>query len=96
MLSDSGLLVHGDRRVKLCHTDFVVVGFLLDRHPAAVPVRELTSALWPGGSKSEDARHRILMRVRRQLAVVDLALRNRAGVGFTLERSLTAAPPASS
>jgi DNA-binding winged helix-turn-helix (wHTH) protein len=96
LLSDSGLLVHGERRVKLCRTDCAVVGLLLDRHPGAVPRRELTTAVWPGGSPSDDARRRILMRVRRQLAVVDLALRDRSGVGLTLERSMTAATPASS
>jgi DNA-binding winged helix-turn-helix (wHTH) protein len=96
LLSDSGLLVHGELRVKLCRTDCAVVGLLLDRHPGAVPVRELTTAVWPGGSPSENARRRIMMRVRRQLAAVDLALRNRAGVGLTLERSMTAAARTSS
>lgn len=95
LLSDSGLLVHDELRVKLVGTDAALVRFLLDRFPRAISGPELTNALWPNETPTDLARRTRLMRVRRQLAAVDLALRNRAGVGFTLERSMTSVIPTS-
>jgi hypothetical protein len=87
LLSDTGLLVHGQRRVRLSGTDGALVRRLLDQHPLPLPTRDLPRVLWPEQRPSDVALRRRLARIRRELLAVGLALRHRHGLGYTLERS---------
>jgi DNA-binding winged helix-turn-helix (wHTH) protein len=91
LLSDSGLLVHGEHRVRLAGTDTALVRRLLERHPAPLDPRELPQVLWPDSKPSDLALRRRLARIRRQLFDVGLVLRHRQRVGYTLEPSPIAA-----
>jgi hypothetical protein len=91
LLSDSGLLVHGEHRVRLAGTDSALVRRLLEEHPFPIDPRELPRVLWPDSRPSDLALRRRLARIRRQLFDVGLVLRHRQWVGYTLEVSPIAA-----
>ena len=61
--------------------------------PAVLPVAELERVLWPTRHPTERARRMTLMRLRRRLAAVDLALRCQAGLGYSIEVSRWPADP---
>lgn len=86
-ISETRVLVRGGREVQLWSRESVLVAVLLERFPGPVRESEFSSVLWPGAVPSESARGRSMVRLRRRLAVVGLALRCRARVGYTLEES---------
>jgi hypothetical protein len=80
-------LVRRVRRLSLSARERVTVELLLDRWPDPVDTRELVRTRWPNASPTERARRTGLMQLRRRLGAAGLALRCRAGIGYTLEPS---------
>jgi hypothetical protein len=85
MIAD--VLRRGEREVRLSRCESRAVALLLERSLAPMTTRELSSVLWPAARPTEFARRHGLVRLRRRLAVVGLALRLRAQIGYTIEVS---------
>jgi hypothetical protein len=92
-LSADGLLGHHGDAVQLVRSDRVLIQLLLDRRPDPIREHELKHILWPKLIPSAYAYRTRLVRIRRQLGSVGLALRFRDRVGYTLEESAGFAPP---
>ncbi|HEY7106295.1 MAG TPA: hypothetical protein VH986_07820 [Acidimicrobiia bacterium] len=80
-------LARGSRSVRLSRRESKLVALLLERSPDPLCPRDLAHVLWPARAPSDLAHRRELVRLRRRLAVVGLALRFRPRVGYTLEAS---------
>jgi hypothetical protein len=84
---DKGGLADRIRAAELRGTDREVARLLLARHPDALGPHELHETLWPRTVPTEYRKQRRLMRLRRQLATVGVAIRFRLHVGYTIEVS---------
>lgn len=92
-LSADGVLHHRDGSLQLVRSDRDLLRMLLDRSPDPVSEHDLKRVLWPKFIPSAYAYRTRLVRIRRQLGGVGLALRFRDRVGYTLEESTAFALP---
>lgn len=87
MLDDDGVLRQGDRWVSLPPVEARLTRALLDRFGAVVSREALTRAGWPGGSPGRNALDVHVLRLRRRLSPLRLAIRTVRSRGYLLERS---------
>ena len=91
-LDDDGVLRLGDRWVSLPPVEARLTAALLDRYGAVVSRDALARAGWPAGAPGRNALDVHMLRLRRRLAPLALAIRTVRSRGYLLER--TAAEPA--
>jgi hypothetical protein len=87
MLDDDGVLRLGDRWVSLPPVEARLTRALLDRFGAVVSRESLARAGWPGGSPGRNALDVHVLRLRRRLSPLRLAIRTVRSRGYLLERS---------
>jgi DNA-binding response OmpR family regulator len=87
-LDDDGVLRLGDRWVSLPPVEARLAGALLDRYGAVVSRDALARAGWPAGSPGRNALDVHVLRLRRRLAPLALAIRTVRSRGYLLERGL--------
>lgn len=86
-LDDDGVLRLGDRWVSLPPVEARLTRALLDRFGAVVSRDALARAGWPGGSPGRNALDVHVLRLRRRLSPLRLAIRTVRSRGYLLERS---------
>ena len=86
-LDDDGVLRVGDRWVSLPPVEARLTEALLDRFGAVVSRDTLARAGWPGGSPGRNALDVHVLRLRRRLSPLALAIRTVRSRGYLLERS---------
>jgi hypothetical protein len=86
-LDDDGVLRVGERWVALPPVEARLARVLVDRFGAVVSRDGLTRAGWPGGSSSRNALDVHVLRLRRRLAPLGLAIRTVRSRGYLLERA---------
>lgn len=86
-IDDDGVLRVSDRWVALPPVEARLAGVLVDRIGAVVSRDTLTRAGWPGGSSSRNALDVHVLRLRRRLAPLGLAIRTVRSRGYLLERA---------
>jgi DNA-binding winged helix-turn-helix (wHTH) protein len=89
---DDGVLRVGDRWVALPPVEARLVSVMVDRFGAVVSRDSLTRAGWPGGSPSRNALDVHVLRLRRRLTPLALAIRTVRSRGYLLERTDGATP----
>lgn len=85
-LDDDGVLRLGDRWVSLPPVEARLTEALLDRYGAVVSREALAKAGWPSGAPGRNALDVHVLRLRRRLAPIDLAIRTVRSRGYLLER----------
>jgi hypothetical protein len=86
LLDDDGVLRVGDRWVSLPPVEARLTAALLDRFGAVVSRDALARSGWPGGSPRRNALDVHVLRLRRRLAPLRLAIRTVRSRGYLLER----------
>jgi hypothetical protein len=86
-LDDDGVLRVGDRWVSLPPVEARLTSALLERFGAVVSREALARSGWPGGSPGRNALDVHVLRLRRRLAPLHLAIRTVRSRGYLLERS---------
>jgi hypothetical protein len=86
-LDDDGVLRLGDRWVSLPPVEARLTRALLDRFGAVVSREALARSGWPGGSPGRNALDVHVLRLRRRLSPLRLAIRTVRSRGYLLERS---------
>jgi DNA-binding winged helix-turn-helix (wHTH) protein len=86
-LDDDGVLRVGDRWVSLPPVESRLTQALIARFGAVVSRDVLTRAGWPGGSPGRNALDVHVLRLRRRLTPVRLAIRTVRSRGYLLERA---------
>jgi two-component system OmpR family response regulator len=87
VLDDDGVLRLGDRWVSLPPVEARLTRALLDRFGAVVSREALARSGWPGGSPGRNALDVHVLRLRRRLSPLRLAIRTVRSRGYLLERS---------
>lgn len=85
-LDDDGVLRLGDRWVSLPPVEARLTAALLDRYGAVVSRDSLSRAGWPAGAPGRNALDVHMLRLRRRLAPLALAIRTVRSRGYLLER----------
>jgi two-component system OmpR family response regulator len=85
-LDDDGVLRVGDRWVSLPPVEARLTAALLDRFGAVVSRESLARSGWPGGSPGRNALDVHVLRLRRRLSPLRLAIRTVRSRGYLLER----------
>jgi DNA-binding response OmpR family regulator len=85
-LDDDGVLRLGDRWVSLPPVEARLTAALLDRYGAVVSRDALARAGWPAGAPGRNALDVHVLRLRRRLAPLALAIRTVRARGYLLER----------
>jgi hypothetical protein len=85
-LDDDGVLRLGDRWVSLPPVEARLTRALLDRFGAVVSREALARSGWPGGSPGRNALDVHVLRLRRRLSPLRLAIRTVRSRGYLLER----------
>lgn len=85
-LDDNGVLRVGDRWGSLPPVEARLVAALLDRYGAVVSREALARAGWPEGAPGRNALDVHVLRLRRRLAPLSLAIRTVRSRGYLLER----------
>jgi DNA-binding response OmpR family regulator len=91
-LDDDGVLRLGDRWVSLPPVEARLTAALLDRYGAVVSRDALARAGWPAGAPGRNALDVHMLRLRRRLSPLALAIRTVRSRGYLLE--LVASPEA--
>lgn len=86
-LDEDGVLRLGDRWVSLPPVEARLTGALLDRYGAVVSRDALARAGWPAGSPGRNALDVHMLRLRRRLSPLALAIRTVRSRGYLLERA---------
>lgn len=86
-IDDDGVLRVADRWVALPPVEARLAVALLDRYGAVVSRDALARAGWPAGSPGRNALDVHMLRLRRRLAPLDLAIRTVRSRGYLLERT---------
>ena len=86
-LDDDGVLRLGDRWVSLPPVEARLTRALLDRFGAVVSREALARSGWPGGSPGRNALDVHVLRLRRRLSPLRLAIRTVRSRGYLLERT---------
>lgn len=86
-LDDDGVLRLGDRWVSLPPVEARLTAALLDRYGAVVSREALAGAGWPAGAPGRNALDVHMLRLRRRLAPLALAIRTVRSRGYLLERA---------
>lgn len=86
-LDDDGVLRLGDRWVSLPPVEARLTQALLGRFGAVVSREALSRSGWPGGSPGRNALDVHVLRLRRRIAPLHLAIRTVRSRGYLLERS---------
>lgn len=84
-LDDHGVLRLGDRWVSLPPVEARLTAALLNRYGAVVPRDSLARAGWPAGAPGRNALDVHMLRLRRRLAPLALAIRTVRSRGYLLE-----------
>lgn len=87
VLDDDGVLRLGDRWVSLPPVETRLTQALLERFGAVVSREVLARSGWPGGSPGRNALDVHVLRLRRRLAPLRLAIRTVRSRGYLLERA---------
>jgi hypothetical protein len=87
LLDDDGVLRVGDRWVSLPPVEARLTTALIDRFGAVVGRDALARSGWPGGSPGRNALDVHVLRLRRRLSPLPLAIRTVRSRGYLLERS---------
>jgi Transcriptional regulatory protein, C terminal len=87
LLDDDGVLRLGDRWVSLPPVEARLTSALLDRFGAVVSRDALARSGWPGGSPGRNALDVHVLRLRRRLSPLRLAIRTVRSRGYLLERA---------
>jgi DNA-binding response OmpR family regulator len=90
-LDEDGVLRCGADWVSLPPVEARLMGALLDRYGAVVSRDALAKAGWPAGSPGRNALDVHMLRLRRRVGPLDLAIRTVRSRGYLLERSTAAA-----
>jgi DNA-binding response OmpR family regulator len=90
-LDNHGVLRFGAEWVGLPPVEARLVGALLDRFGAVVSRESLSRAGWPGGAPGRNALDVHVLRLRRRLGPLDLAIRTIRSRGYLLEAVTRAA-----
>lgn len=85
-LDDDGVLRLGDRWVSLPPVEARLTAALLDRYGAVVSREALARAGWPAGAPGRNALDVHMLRLRRRLSPLALAIRTVRSRGYLLER----------
>ena len=93
-LDDDGVLRLGDRWVSLPPVEARLTAALLDRYGAVVSRDALARAGWPAGAPGRNALDVHMLRLRRRLSPLALAIRTVRSRGYLLERVAAAEPAA--
>lgn len=93
-LDDDGVLRLGDRWVSLPPVEARLTGALLDRYGAVVSRDALARAGWPAGAPGRNALDVHMLRLRRRLSPLALAIRTVRSRGYLLERLVADDPHA--
>ena len=93
-LDDDGVLRLGDRWVSLPPVEARLTAALLDRFGAVVSRDALAHAGWPAGAPGRNALDVHMLRLRRRLSPLALAIRTVRSRGYLLERAGPDASPA--
>lgn len=86
-LDDDGVLRLGDRWVSLPPVEARLTAALLERFGAVVSRDALARSGWPGGSPGRNALDVHVLRLRRRLSPLRLAIRTVRSRGYLLERA---------
>lgn len=86
-LDDNGVLRVNDRWVALPPVEARLATVLVDRFGTVVSRDSLTRVGWPGGSSSRNALDVHVLRLRRRLSPLGLAIRTVRSRGYLLERA---------
>ncbi|HET8619585.1 MAG TPA: winged helix-turn-helix domain-containing protein [Acidimicrobiales bacterium] len=86
-LDDDGVLRMGDRWVSLPPVEARLTAALLERFGAVVSRETLARSGWPGGSPGRNALDVHVLRLRRRLSPLRLAIRTVRSRGYLLERA---------
>jgi two-component system OmpR family response regulator len=86
-LDEDGVLRRGDRWVALPPVEARLAAMMVDRFGAVVSRDSLTRGGWPGGASSRNALDVHVLRLRRRLAPLRLAIRTVRSRGYLLERA---------
>ena len=87
VLDEDGVLRLSDRWVALPPVEARLARMLISRFGAVVSRSLLTNAGWPGGSPGRNALDVHVLRLRRRVAPLHLAIRTVRSRGYLLERS---------
>jgi two-component system OmpR family response regulator len=87
LLGDDGVLRVGDRWVSLPPVEVRLTAALIDRFGAVVSRDALARSGWPRGSPGRNALDVHVLRLRRRLSPLRLAIRTVRSRGYLLERS---------
>jgi hypothetical protein len=87
VLDDDGVLRLGDRWVSLPPVEARLTAALLERFGAVVSRDALSRSGWPGGSPGRNALDVHVLRLRRRLSPLRLAIRTVRSRGYLLERA---------
>ncbi|HEY9558597.1 MAG TPA: helix-turn-helix domain-containing protein [Acidimicrobiales bacterium] len=87
-IDEDGVLRVGDRWVSLPPVEARLTAALLDRYGAVVSRDALARAGWPNGSPGRNALDVHVLRLRRRVAPLTLAIRTVRSRGYLLERSV--------
>ena len=85
MLDPDGVLRYGASWTSLPPVDARLAGALIDRYGAVVNREALSRAGWPGGQPGRNALDVHVLRLRRRLGAVGLAIRTVRSRGYMLE-----------
>lgn len=85
-LDDDGVMRMGERWVALPPVEARIAGALVGRFGAVVSRALLTTAGWPTGAPGRNALDVHVLRLRRRLAPLELAIRTVRSRGYLLER----------
>ncbi len=91
-LDDDGVLRFGDRWVSLPPVEARLTAALLDRYGAVVSRDALAQAGWPAGAPGRNALDVHMLRLRRRLTPLALAIRTVRSRGYLLERHVRDEP----
>jgi DNA-binding response OmpR family regulator len=87
LLDDDGVLRSGGRWVALPPVEARLTAALLERYGAVVSRDALARAGWPGGAPGRNALDVHMLRLRRRISPLSLAIRTVRSRGYLLERS---------
>jgi DNA-binding winged helix-turn-helix (wHTH) protein len=88
VLDDDGVLRLGDRWVALPPVEARLTAALIDRFGAVVSRSSLAKAGWPDGAPGRNALDVHVLRLRRRLTPLGLAIRTVRSRGYLLERAV--------
>lgn len=88
-LDDRGMLRFGHRQVALPPLEARLADVLVDHFESVVARDELTGGGWPGGNPGRNALDVHILRLRRRLQPLGLAIRTVRSRGYLLEASVT-------